>query len=726
MAGIMAASGWRHQDEGLSLGAQFRSRFSNTHLMVAVGILVVALAITVGTSIAARSHFRSLSEDEFEHAVLTAAAAIEKSVSEKLVILQSIQGLFATRDDVTRDQFDSFVMLLARDDSAIQALEWIPRIERDALDAYVRRTQAEGFADFALHPAGERDVYFPVDYVFPMDPNRAAFGFDLASNPERLAALNESRDTGKLVATAPITLVQETGSQAGFLVFAPVYRGGGVPSTVAERRDKLAGFGLAVFRVGDFIDNSVPAPSQEEFNLVVFDTLVSDDTKIHAATDAHRGLLEADALLIQRELDVAGRTWVLCFLVPRGFGLGALSQSAWLLILVAGSLVSLLGFGFSFLLLTGRDRAIALAGRMNESLAASESQRDQMFELSQDLIITADAQGNFVFVSEASRRLLGRDPADMVGKPYLDFVHPEDRASVARAAAQVVEGDELTAFDCRFLRADGEAVWLSWNAHWLPGLVFAVGRDVTERREIERMKDEFVATVSHELRTPVTSIKGFLEMLTDDLDASMGEEQRSYLQAAGRNAERMERLVSDLLDLSSLEAGRLAVEPALFDLRSAVNDVLSALQPDLEERTIDVTIEIPEVPTPQAWGDQRRVEQVLTNLLSNAVKYSQPGARIEVVVASGDEGDDPSMLRVEVRDNGIGIPPEAIEHLFEKFYRVDNSSTRSSTGTGLGLAISKALVELLGGRLWVESELGRGSTFSFTLPRGAADAHGPA
>lgn len=717
LAGIRDVSSEWLQGETTSVSTIGRSGFSRAHVAVALGILVLALSITVVASIAARLHFRSLSEDEFEHTVLTATAAIEEDVSENLDILHAIQGLFAGRD-VSRDEFDAFVALLAYDDAAIQALEWIPRIERGALDAYVRRTQAEGFPDFALHPAGEREVYFPVDYVFPMEPNQAAFGFDLASNPERLAALNESRDTGKLVATAPITLVQETGSQAGFLVFAPVYTGGGVPSTVVERRDKLAGFGLAVFRVGDFIDNSVPSQLKEQFNLVVFDASASDGTRIYAATDAHQGLLATDALLIEREIDIAGRTWVLCFLTPQGFGLGGLSKSAWLLILIMGSLVSLLGFGFSFLLLTGRDRAMALAERMNRSLVASESQRDRMFELSQDLIITADAQGYFRFVSEASRRLLGRDPADMVGKPYLDFVHPEDRAFVAKAAAQVTDGEKLTTFDCRFLRADGEGVWLSWNAHLIPGLIFAVGRDITERRQMDELKETFLSTVSHELRTPLTSIKGFLEMLADDLDESMSEEQRSYMQAAGRNAERMTRLVNDLLDLSSLEAGRLMVETAEFDLQEAVTGVLAGMQSDFDERGIEVATQFGLGPAPRAWADRRRVEQVLTNLLSNAVKYGGENGRIDVVV--GPDQDDPSMVRVDVRDGGVGIPPEALEHLFDKFYRVDNSSTRSTTGTGLGLAISKALVELFGGQLSVESEVGIGSTFSFTLPVTAA------
>ena len=238
------------------------------------------------------------------------------------------------------------------------------------------------------------------------------------------------------------------------------------------------------------------------------------------------------------------------------------------------------------------------------------------------------------------------------------------------------------------------------------------GLEITERKQIERMKDDFVTLASHELRTPVTSIKGFLELLLSDELLPLNEEQQHFLDAVARNTSRLEKLINDLLNISRLESGMVAIQPSVFDFRGVIDQVVDEMQSELEgyyleinglEHTSAVVVE----------ADRDLILQVMTNLLSNAVKYAPAGSGIGIRI----DGNGDQLVRVSVEDHGPGISVLDMENLFQKFYRVDNSTTRSAAGTGLGLAISKAFVELHGGKIWVESELGQGSTFSFTIPK---------
>jgi len=243
------------------------------------------------------------------------------------------------------------------------------------------------------------------------------------------------------------------------------------------------------------------------------------------------------------------------------------------------------------------------------------------------------------------------------------------------------------------------------------------GRDITERKAMDRMKDEFVAIVSHELRTPITSIKGFLELIMEGSTDSLNEDQIQFLDAMRRNTDRLEVLINDLLDLSRLEGGMVILERSEFPFGDVVTQVLSEMKPDIEGKELKVVWH-GDSALVRVLGDRPRVVQIVANLLSNAVKYSPEMSVIEVDVDPVTEASE--YLKVNVRDHGLGIPDEDINKLFHRFYRIDNSTTRSTTGTGLGLIITKALVELHGGEIWVESETGKGSVFSFTLPIGSA------
>ena len=236
----------------------------------------------------------------------------------------------------------------------------------------------------------------------------------------------------------------------------------------------------------------------------------------------------------------------------------------------------------------------------------------------------------------------------------------------------------------------------------------AVFHDVTELRHLEIVRRDFVANASHELQTPLTAIRGFAETLVgNDLP---WEEVRAQLDVILRNAERLENLIRDMRELSRVESRRVPLQPGEVDVSKLTHALLADMEPRLKECSLEASVA--DRGAVFAWADRRAVDQVLTNLLDNALKYTDPGGRITVEI----EGE-PEVVRVSISDTGIGIPSEHQDRIFERFYRVDKARSRSLGGTGLGLAIVKHLVQGMGGKVYVESEPGRGSTFRLTLPR---------
>jgi signal transduction histidine kinase len=230
-----------------------------------------------------------------------------------------------------------------------------------------------------------------------------------------------------------------------------------------------------------------------------------------------------------------------------------------------------------------------------------------------------------------------------------------------------------------------------------------------ELRELDGLKDEFVALVSHELRTPLTSIRGYLELVLDGEPGSLDEEQARFLRVVERNAIRLQGLVGDLLFIAQVEAGRLALDHAPVDVAELAAEAVEAARPAADEKGLELVVETPDA-APVA-GDRGRLSQLLDNLVSNAVKFTPAGGR--VTVAAAGDGD---RLVLTVSDTGIGIPTIEQPQLFQRFFRASSATSEAIPGTGLGLTIAKAIAEAHGGRIRCESAEGEGTTFTVELP----------
>lgn len=229
----------------------------------------------------------------------------------------------------------------------------------------------------------------------------------------------------------------------------------------------------------------------------------------------------------------------------------------------------------------------------------------------------------------------------------------------------------------------------------------------------DQAKNEFVSLVSHELRTPMTSIRGYTDMLRKGVVGPLTPQQQEFMDVISRNVERMRIMVSDLLDISRMESGKLRLKPVSTSLKAAVEEAVRIVQEQLQSKQQFLITDIPDS-LPPVYADPDRLAQVLINLLDNAVKYTP--ARGTIAVRAKRHEKEPGFIHCAVMDNGIGISPEDQQRLFTKFFRSENPTIREQTGTGLGLAIVRNLVEMHGGNMWVESTLGVGSVFHFTLP----------
>jgi PAS domain S-box-containing protein len=372
----------------------------------------------------------------------------------------------------------------------------------------------------------------------------------------------------------------------------------------------------------------------------------------------------------------------------------------------------------------GTDEVAVLAAsfeRMVRELrttTVSRSFLDSIIASMGDSLIVTGPDGAIETVNQATCAMLGYDAPELVGASMRDVAPDADTALFGGSGSDGSPA-EVRALETAYRSASGQIVPVSLSsspirrgAGTTQGVV-CVAQDITERRNLERMKDEFIATLSHELRTPLTAVVSTLDMLAMGLLGEMSDKACELIEVGRRNGERLVALIDDVLDLSRIESGTLTDDVRRHELTEIVAEAVEANQAYAGQFGVTLTV---------AGGahraivsvDRGRFIQVLSNLLSNAAKYSHRGGSVRVIVARHD-----GRARVSVVDEGAGIPADALDRVFDRFFRVDSSTTRERGGVGLGLSISKAIVERLGGDIGLNSQLGHGTTFWVDLP-----AHG--
>lgn len=362
---------------------------------------------------------------------------------------------------------------------------------------------------------------------------------------------------------------------------------------------------------------------------------------------------------------------------------------------------------------------IARRLQYEEALRESEEQYRDLFENASDLIQSVNINGDFEYVNSAWLGELGYDSGEVGQLKFVDIVAPDELDHCMTLFQEIVNGKQFENVETKFVAKDGRLIHVegSVGARLKDGQFYAsrgIFRDITERkrieekqRELDQMKSEFISNVSHELRTPLHSLKGFTKLMLQDT-MSDKDVQKEFLGIMNKEADRLGDLIEDLLDVSRLEAGRFKIHKERVSVAEIMHDAVERLRNLAAEANIVMIEEISDE-LPEMEIDSKRIGQVMTNLVSNAIKYNKENGSVAV---KGELRDNEVL--VQVADQGIGIAEADIPHLFERFYRVEASDRIE--GTGLGLHITQQIVEAHSGSIWIESQLGVGSIFTFKLP----------
>ena len=372
--------------------------------------------------------------------------------------------------------------------------------------------------------------------------------------------------------------------------------------------------------------------------------------------------------------------------------------------------------------------------RAEEAMRVAEERTRLIVETALDAVVTMDANGSITGWNSQAETTFGWSQSEVAGRTLADvIVAPEFRVAHSQELQRLLDAKEATALNRRIevtaLHRDGHEFVVELtvclarvrNTH----VYSAFLRDITDRKRSEaerqqareaaesanRAKSDFLANMSHEIRTPMNGILGMTELA---LDTELTREQREYLELVKYSANSLLTVINDILDFSKIEAGKLLLDPVPFNLADCVADTMKTLGVRAQQKGLELIQHVhPEVPV-SVVGDMSRVRQVLVNLVGNALKFTEQG-EVLVRVQPESRTDEEVVLHFSVADTGIGIPPEKVKSIFNAFEQADGSITRKYGGTGLGLSISSQLIALMGGRIWVESEAGRGSTFHFTV-----------
>ncbi len=329
-------------------------------------------------------------------------------------------------------------------------------------------------------------------------------------------------------------------------------------------------------------------------------------------------------------------------------------------------------------------------------------------------VLVVDEKMRIKMMNEALRMLLPLS-SDVTDKTPLEIIR---NAELESAIQRVLRGERSEAFEMEVPGAGAKTfevnvVAISFAGKDSTGKILgaiAVFHDITRLKRLEKIRQDFVANVSHELRTPLTTIKGYAETL---LEGALKEDVApQFVQVIDRHADRLTKIVEDLLALSKIESKESTLKPERLLISDLINGTLDIVKEEADKKGVSISWSTPAPPL-FIFGDRKGLEQVLTNLLDNAIKYGREGGKVNVSVIEAATGE----VQVSVQDDGIGIPKEDLPRIFERFYRVDKGRSKELGGTGLGLSIVKHVVQAHGGKVWAESQIGKGSTFYFTLPR---------
>ncbi len=677
------------------------------------------------------AHFRRLIRD--------AENRIEDRLSGYQSVLHGAAGLLYASSSITPQDWRDYTQALDLQGQypGILGLGYVARVSASGLGQFLKTARNSGGKPLHSKELVRHDLpeHFVIQYIEPAPRNKAAIGLDLNSEAQRSIVAAEARDTGMDRVSGKIQLVQHRTREPGFLLLYPIYRKNSHPVTVQQRRQELRGWVYAPF-VGVQIFSGVIPARKPEVAFSVYDGPVSDETLVFSSPAFRRESI-AGPETRSRKFAFAGREWTLVWQKTPYFLLSHASQQS-TLILFFGVLLTILLSALLVSLNAGRNRALALARELNAEIGKTKEQMELALEAAQEGLWDWAMETDDVYYSSRWCEILGyqRHEIEPYARTFYQLLHPDDAVRLREVMDEHIAGRiPRMELEFRMMTRTGEWKWVlsrckivRRDAEGRPLRMLGVLKDISgqkameaqllaaneEARNASRLKSEFLANMSHEIRTPLNGILGISDIL---METALSEEQRKYVQMLNSSGVNLLRVINDILDLSKIEAGKMELEPYPFDFRDSMAETMNLFSQKAFQRNLELLFRVrPDVPD-RLVGDLNRLRQILINLVGNALKFTEQGEIcLDVELVSAEESD--VTLHFMVRDTGIGMSEEQQARVFEAFIQADGSTSRKFGGTGLGLSISKSLVEMMQGKLWIESRPQEGSTFHFTVRLG--------
>ena len=687
-------------------------------LSLGVGLLLYRLALGVVEDDARR---------RFDGVAQVARERVAAAIVSYARVVRGLAALHtAGPEPLDRLRFHRYVTALdlRAQFPAIEAISFVAHVPDARRDAFVAAVRADrsldpaGYPGFDIRPAGRRPYYEVITWVEPPGLPDARLGIDIAAQPRVAAALARARDQGGISASGQVVRLLRPVPLTVLGMRTPLYRGGGLPATLEERRARYLGSVGIAFSVEKLVEQALGIAGRQAVTL----SLYSETAPSGVAT----ALVASDRLLVGPEargrdaqgrfttllpIDYAGTRWKAHFSAARADMVAGYDRYLPPLAFAAGAGGTLLAYVLYLSL--ARSRRVALDQRLL---------LDSVLDNLDAYVYLKDGERRFRYVNAKSAAGLGLPAAAAIGRRDFELLPgPQIEATWERDRA-VLESGRASASQVEYPQPDGSVRYM-WSVRVplqhgdAPPAVLCVSTDITTLQELRaqaeaanRAKSDFLSNMSHEIRTPMNSIIGMTHLA---LQSNTDPQLRGYLDKIYHSGQHLLGIINDILDFSKIEAGKLELDAVAFMLPGLLRNVELQLGQAASAKGLGFDVEVaPELMRPLR-GDPLRLEQVLLNFAGNAIKFSERGRitlRATLARAFGPE----LLVRFEVRDKGIGIAPEQQAGLFRPFHQADPSATRRHGGTGLGLVISKQLAELMGGEVGVDSTPGQGSTFWFT------------
>ena len=597
-----------------------------------VTVPLIALFATVVALFVFVSHReRARIEGEFQSSSAELGQQLQKDLTTTLAALGSLEGFYASSVKVNQYEFEIFASRLMHVLPGAKALAWAQYLPAAGRAAFERQAQVTGLRGFRVReqdaegnlvPAPERAEYVVFRYVVPQAGNERLLGFDVLSESTRRTAAEEARDTGRVIATARVNLVQAR-SAPGLLAFMPVYRHGVQPSSIVARRRYLEGFAVAIFPLESLMESTLRVAGARNLDMRLYDDAASGQSELIFGVEA--GESDRSGLRHELRFNFAGRPLRLVFHLPGQSLVAQRSWETWLVLAGGLLLTSLVGM----LLLLGVGRAARVESIVDERTA-------ELRRLNADLVAEA-----------ARRRRLETEAEKRAGELFDSNAELQRRAEVNRQLLRSLRHSE------------GE-----------------LRRTAAQLASSNRELEQFAYVASHDLKAPLRSIGSFAQLLERRHAAGLGDEAKEFLGFIQDGIRQMQVLIDDLLQLSRVDPRRL--EPAPVAMQSIVDRACRQLTADLKASRAEVQAG----PLPEVHADANMLVQLLQNLISNAIKFQKPGNVPQIRIEAAPEGD---YWHFTVRDNGIGIDPQHLGSIFMVFKRLHTSDQFPGSGIGLAI-----------------------------------------